>query len=55
MGFICVVTNGAVLGIDGGHLKIQYPDGKVEYIPKETIQGISIFGASDSFTSHDIE
>ena len=32
MGFVCVVSNGAVLGIDGGHLKIQYPNDEVECI-----------------------
>ncbi len=43
MCFVYVIKHGAALGISGGHLTVRYPDATVESIPKNTIEGISIF------------
>ncbi len=44
MGFIYVTDNGATIGISGGTITIKKLNGDISRIPKETIDGISIFG-----------
>lgn len=55
MCFLYIIKHGASLGVSGGHVTIRYPDGSVESIPKNTIDGISIFAKavlSSSFVEH---
>lgn len=46
MCFVYVSEHGATLGITGGHLVIKHSDGSIDNIPKELVEGISIFGNS---------
>lgn len=50
MSFVYVVTNGCTIGIEGGNFVISYPDDHADEIPKQTVQGISIFGNSQMTT-----
>lgn len=50
MSFLYVVTNGCTIGIEGGNFVISYPDDHTDEIPKQTVQGISIFGNSQMTT-----
>ena|GEM_PF-2424111 len=43
MCFLYVIQHGAVLGISGGLLTVRYPDATEESIPKNLIEGISIY------------
>ncbi len=46
MCFVYVSENGAMVGVTGGHLTITHNDDSVEKIPKNTVDGLSIFGKS---------
>jgi len=50
MCFVYVVQHGAVLGIDGGVLTVRYLDGSEEKIPKNTVEGISVFAKAQLTT-----
>ena len=43
MCFLYVIRHGAVLGISGGLLTVRYPDASEESVPKNLIEGISIY------------
>lgn len=43
MCFVYVVRHGTTLGIRGGLLVMRYPDGEESVVPKNTVEGISIF------------
>ena len=51
MCFVYVIEQGAVLGINGGLLTIHYTDGSSKSIPKNMIDGISIFSHAILTTS----
>ena len=44
--YVYVTDHGCSIGIDGGNLYIKHVDSTVDNIPKETIDGISIFSKS---------
>lgn len=46
MCFVYVSENGASIGIIGGHMTITHKNNSVEKIPKNTVDGLSIFGKS---------
>ena len=46
LSFVYITSDGSVIGINGGHIRIKYSDNTEEFIPKETVDGISIFGKS---------
>ena len=50
MSFVYVVEDGSVIGLEGGVLKISHKNGSSVKVPKETIEGISIFGNSQMTT-----
>lgn len=54
MSFVYVVEDGAVIGINAGTMTIKYLDDTVENIPKDTIQGVAIYGKSH-MTAHCIQ
>lgn len=51
MGLVCITENGALVGINGGYLEIRHIDKTIDQIPKETIDGISVFGQTQLTTS----
>jgi len=44
LSFLYVTDNGGSIGIEGGKIKICHADGEFNCLPKECVQGISIFG-----------
>lgn len=44
MSLLYVTESGTSLGINGGHIVVNYSDGRRDEIPKETVTGISLFG-----------
>ena len=51
MSFVYITEHGCTLGVDGGLLIIRHTDGSEEFIPKELVEGISIFGRSNMTNS----
>lgn len=50
MSFVYVVEDGSKIGIDGGVITIIHKDNEIVKIPKETVEGISIFGNAQMST-----
>lgn len=43
---VCVTEQGSVIGIDGGRFKITSQSNEDNFIPKELVDGIAIYGRS---------
>ena len=50
MSFVYVAEEGSKIGIDGGFITVLHKNKNMIKIPKETVEGISIFGNSQMTT-----
>ncbi len=50
MSFLYVVEPGSTVGIEGGKIKILHKNNEIVYVPKETVEGVAIFGNSQITT-----
>lgn len=50
MSFVYVVEDGSKIGVEGGVITVLHKDGQLVKIPKETVEGISVFGNSQMTT-----
>lgn len=44
MSYLYITENGAVMNINGGYFEVNYKNGMVHKIPKETLESVSLFG-----------
>lgn len=50
MSFVYVVENGALIGIDGGTIRVTKKEDVITKVPKETVESIAIFGNAQMTT-----